>query len=87
MCGILHRSNPVHPYPPPTGDDLCRELSPVAKEIVVAARSWKNPAWADDPSPFGQRLNITRRGMITALHADGGIEFARVGVASTSHVV
>lgn len=62
------------------GEDVCRELSPVAEQVVVAARSWKNPEWASDPRPFGPRGNVSRRGMVSALHADRLVEFTQVCV-------
>ena len=62
----------------PAGEDVCREVSAVADQVVVAARSWKNPEWANDPRPFGPRSNVSRRGMVSALHPDGRVEFAQV---------
>ncbi|KAF8068234.1 flavin-containing monooxygenase [Scenedesmus sp. PABB004] len=59
-----------------SGEDVSREVAAVADRVVVAARSWKNPEWAADPAPFGQRGNVSRRGMVTALRPDGGVEFA-----------
>jgi hypothetical protein len=52
----------------------------VADKVVLAARSWKNPDWARDFRPFGPRLNVSRRGMISRLHADGRVEFTEVSL-------
>jgi len=63
------------------GEDVCREVSAVADQVIVAARSWKNPEWASDPRPFGPRGNVSRRGMVSTLHPDGKVEFTQVMVA------
>lgn len=73
---MLHVAPALHARP---GEDVCREVSAVAREVVLAARSWKNPAWASDATPFGPRGNISRRGMVSALHPDGSVEFTEVG--------
>lgn len=63
------------------GEDVCREVSAVADQVIVAARSWKNPEWASDPRPFGPCGNVSRRGMVSTLHPDGRVEFTQVMVA------
>ncbi|WIA31017.1 hypothetical protein OEZ86_001056 [Tetradesmus obliquus] len=60
-----------------SGEDVCREVSAVASQVILAARSWKNPAWGDDPRPFGPRNNVSRRGMISQLHPDGRVDFTQ----------
>lgn len=60
-----------------SGEDVCREVSAVADQVIVAARSWKNPEWASDPRPFGPRGNVSRRGMVSTLHPDGKVEFTQ----------
>jgi hypothetical protein len=35
------------------GEDVCREVSEVASQVIIAARSWENPDWGRDPRPFG----------------------------------
>lgn len=69
----------AHDVSQTAGEDVCREVAAVADQVVVAARSWKNPEWAHDPKPYGPRNNISRRGMVSALHPDGRVEFAQVG--------
>ena len=60
-----------------SGEDLCREIASTAERVWIAARSWKNAAWASDGggAPFGPRANIERRGMVARLLADGTAEF------------
>ena len=43
--------------------------------MYLSARSWQNPDWAHDSTPFGPRHNIWRRGVPTRLGADGSVEF------------
>jgi hypothetical protein len=62
------------------GEDVCREVSEVASQVIIAARSWKNPNWASDPRPFGPKQNVSRRGMVQQLHPDGRVEFTEVGL-------
>lgn len=67
--------------PSPAGEDVFRQVAAVADQVIVAARSWREPEWAADaenPRPFGPRGNITRRGMVSALHPDGRVEFSKV---------
>jgi hypothetical protein len=64
------------------GEDVCREVSAFADQVIVAARSWKNPAWASDPRPFGPRNNVSRRGMVSQLHDDGRVEFTQVRLST-----
>jgi hypothetical protein len=67
-----------------TGDDVFRQVAEVANQVILSARSWKDPECAADaanPRPFGPRGNVTRRGMVSALHPDGRVEFAQVRVA------
>eukprot|EP00878_Enallax_costatus_P021620 GHUV01022905.1.p1 GENE.GHUV01022905.1~~GHUV01022905.1.p1 ORF type:complete len:143 (+),score=5.61 GHUV01022905.1:99-527(+) len=61
-----------------SGEDVCKQVSAVADQVIVAARSWKNPDWAKDPRPFGPRHNVSRRGMISQLHPDGRVAFSEV---------
>ncbi|KAF6256908.1 hypothetical protein COO60DRAFT_1702105 [Scenedesmus sp. NREL 46B-D3] len=58
-----------------SGEDVCREVSEVASSVIIAARSWKSPAWGSDPRPFGPKANVSRRGMVSQLHPDGRVEF------------
>jgi hypothetical protein len=39
-----------------SGEDVCREVSEVASQVIIAARSWKEPEWGRDPHPFGPEL-------------------------------
>lgn len=66
------------------GEDICRELSAVAEQVIISARSWRDPGAASDPRPFGPHNNISKRGMVSALHPDGRVEFTQVGVKPPS---
>jgi hypothetical protein len=61
---------------------VCREVSEVASQVNIAARSWKNPEWGRDPRPFGPKGNVSRRGMVSQLHDDGQVEFTEVGATA-----
>jgi hypothetical protein len=75
------RATPSPPPPARAGEDVCREVAAVAEQVVVAARSWKHPGWASDPTPFGPCGKISRRGMVSALLPGGGVEFTQVRTA------
>jgi hypothetical protein len=38
------------------GEDVCREVSEVASQLIIAARSWKNPEWGRDVRSFGPKF-------------------------------
>ena len=44
-------------------------------QVYLSARSWQNPEWAHESTPFGPRRNIWRRGVPARLCADGAVEF------------
>lgn len=72
-----------------SGEDIMRELSPVADRVYISARSWKVASGtapldasltsSDTPSfdstPFGPRGNIERRGMVARFGPQGSAEF------------
>lgn len=63
-----------------SGDDVFRQVAEVADQVILSARSWKDPECAADaanPRPFGPRGNVTRRGMVSGLHPDGRVEFSQ----------
>lgn len=60
------------------GEDICREVSAVAEQVIISARSWRDPGAASDPRPFGPHNNISKQGMVSALHPDGRVEFTQV---------
>ncbi len=47
----------------------------MSAQVYLSARSWQNPAWAHDSTPFGPRRNILRRGVPVQLCADGSVDF------------
>lgn len=44
-------------------------------QVYLSARTWQNPAWANETHPFGPRANIWRRSVPSQLHADGSVTF------------
>ena len=55
----------------------CHELLPCATlQVYLCARSWQNPAWAQETTPFGHQHNIWRRPVPTQLGKDGSVTFS-----------
>jgi hypothetical protein len=77
LHGFLRLLIPPHlPTPTtPAGEDISREVATTASRVYLAARSWKNPAWAQDTAGIGPQANIFRRPMVAQLGAAGGATF------------
>ena len=44
-------------------------------QVYLCARSWQNPAWASETTPFGEQHNIWRRPVPAQLGRDGSVTF------------
>lgn len=59
-----------------SGEDISREIAEVASTVYLSANSWQNPQWGTPEArrePMGQKGNIWRRPMVSALHSDGTV--------------